>query len=55
MIDVDFDFQKEIAKFFPSLEVGDVEDTINNMDMTDAVDLFVKMVKESDEEEDEPY
>ena len=40
-------FDEEIKKFHPSLEVEDAEDAIYNQDMTDMADLVVKVVKES--------
>ena len=39
-------FEEELTKFHPSLEVEEVEDAIYNQDLTDMADLFVKMVKE---------
>jgi len=44
-------FEEELKKFHPSLEVEDVEDAIYNQDMTDMADLLVKMLKEVKEEE----
>ena len=44
-------FEEELKKFHPSLEVGDVEDAIYNQDLTDMADLLVNMVKESKEED----
>ncbi|MCI8737371.1 MAG: hypothetical protein HFI11_10420 [Lachnospiraceae bacterium] len=40
-------FEEEIKKFHPSLEVEDAEDAIYNQDMTDMADLVVKVVKEA--------
>ena len=40
-------FEEEIKKFHPSLEVEDAEDAIYNHDMTDMADLVVKVVKEA--------
>lgn len=40
-------FEEELKKFHPSLEVEDAEDAIYNQDMTDMADLMVKVVKES--------
>ncbi len=40
-------FEEEIKKFHPSLEVEDAEDAIYNQDMTDMSDLVVKVVKEA--------
>lgn len=46
-------FEEELKKFHPSLEVEDAEDAIYNQDMTDMADLVVKVVKESRELEEE--
>ena len=43
-------FEEELKKFHPSLEVGDVEDAIYNQDLTDMADLLVSLVKEEKEE-----
>jgi len=45
-------FEEELKKFHPSLEVEDVEDAIYNQDLTDMADLLVKMVKEAKESEE---
>ena len=45
-------FEEELKKFHPSLEVEDVEDAIYNQDLTDMADLIVKMVKEAKESEE---
>ena len=44
-------FEEELKKFHPSLEVEDAEDAIYNQDLTDMADLLVKRIKESEEEE----
>ena len=41
-------FEEELKKFHPSLEVEDAEDAIYNQDLTDMADLLVKMLKESE-------
>lgn len=46
-------FEEELKKFHPSLEVEDVEDAIYNQDLTDMADLLVKMVKEAKVTEEE--
>ena len=46
------DFEEELKKFHPSLEVADAEEALYNQDMTDMADLFVKMVKDVTVEED---
>lgn len=40
------DFEEEIKKFHPSLEVEEAEDAIYNNDLTDAVDLMQEIMKE---------
>ena len=37
-------FEEELKKFHPSLEVEDAEEAIYNQDLTDVADLLVKMV-----------
>ncbi|MBO5031857.1 MAG: hypothetical protein J6C19_08170 [Lachnospiraceae bacterium] len=44
------EFEEELKKFHPSLEVEEVEDAIYNQDVTDLADVLVKMVKEAKEE-----
>ena len=34
------DFEEELRKFQPSLDVGDVEESIKNQDLTDVIDLL---------------
>ena len=46
-------FEEELKKFHPSLEVEDIEDAIYNQDLTDMADLLVRMVKEAKEAEEE--
>ncbi len=46
-------FEEELKKFHPSLEVEDAEDAIYNQDLTDMADLLVKMLKESEEKSNE--
>ena len=45
-------FEEELKKFHPSLEVEDAEEAIYNQDLTDMADVVVKMVKEAKEEEE---
>ena len=40
-------FEEELKKFHPSLEVEDAEDAIVNQDLTDMADLLVKMIKDA--------
>lgn len=44
-------FEEELKKFHPSLEIEDAEEAIYNQDMTDMADLVVKIVKESKDAE----
>ncbi len=46
-------FEEELKKFHPSLEIEDAEEAIYNQDLTDMADLLVKMVKESQETEEQ--
>ncbi|MCI9320749.1 MAG: hypothetical protein HFH05_11800 [Lachnospiraceae bacterium] len=46
-------FEEELKKFHPSLEVEDAEVAIYNQDLTDMADLLVKMIKESEEKANE--
>ena len=46
-------FEEELKKFHPSLEVEDAEDAIYNQDLTDMADLLVNLVKEDKEEKAE--
>lgn len=41
------DFDEEIKKFKPSLEVEDAEDAIYNNDVPDITDLINKIVEDS--------
>lgn len=43
-------FEEELKKFHLSLEVEDVEDSIYNQDLTDMADIFVKLIKDMDNE-----
>ena len=44
------DFEEELKKFHPSLEIEEAEDAIYNQDLTDMADLLVSLVKEDKEE-----
>ena len=41
-------FDEEIKKFRPSLEVNDAEDAIYNNNTTDLADIFVAMMEEAE-------
>ena len=38
------DFEEELKKLHPSLEVEDAEDAIFNQDLTDMADILIKMI-----------
>lgn len=38
------DFEEELKKFHPSLEIEDAEDAIFNQDLTDMADILIKMI-----------
>lgn len=41
------DFEEELKKFEPSMEVEDAEDATYNRDLTDMMDILQEMLKES--------
>ena len=43
-------FEEELKKFHPSLEIDESEDVIINHNMTDFTDILVDMVKEQEKE-----
>jgi hypothetical protein len=43
-------FEEELKKFHPSLEIDEAEDVIINYNMTDFTDILVDMVKEQEKE-----
>ena len=45
-------FEEELKKFHPSLEVEDVSDAIYNQDLTDMADLVVKIIKDTKKAEE---
>ena len=49
--DIVLNFEEELKKFHPSLEIEDAEEAIYNQDLTDMADVLVKMMKEIKEEE----
>lgn len=44
-------FEEELKKFHPSLEIEEAEEAIYNQDLTDMADLLVSLVKEEKETE----
>lgn len=45
-------FEEELKKFHPSLEIDDAEEAIYNQDLTDVADIFVKIAKDYEGEEE---
>ena len=43
-------FEEEVKKFHPRLEVEDAEDAIINQDLTDVADILIGMMKEVKDE-----
>ncbi len=41
------DFEEELKKFEPSMEIDDAEDAIYSRDLTDLMDILQEMLKES--------
>lgn len=46
------DFEEELKKFHPSLEVEDAEEAIYNQDLTDMADIFIKLSEKTKTEEE---
>ena len=44
-------FEEELKKFHPSLEIEEAEDALYRKNLTDIADLVVELVKEVKEEE----
>ncbi|MBO5057085.1 MAG: hypothetical protein J6C64_12130 [Lachnospiraceae bacterium] len=47
------DFEEELKKFHPSLEVEDAVEAIYNQDLTDMADILIKMVEKTKEKEEQ--
>ncbi|MGN0343233.1 MAG: hypothetical protein ACI4DO_10620 [Roseburia sp.] len=43
------DFEEELKKFQPSLEVEEAEEAIYNHDLTDVTDILKEMLKENEQ------
>lgn len=41
------DFEEELKKFEPSMEIEEAEDAIYHRDLTDMMDILQEMLKES--------
>lgn len=46
-------FEEELKKFFPSLEVENAEEAIYNQDLTDMADMLIKTLMNSQEKSKE--
>jgi len=46
-------FEEELRKFHPSLEIEEAEEAIYNQDLTDVADVLVGMIKEAKTEEEQ--
>lgn len=42
-------FEEEIKKFYPSLEIDEAEDAIYNNNVADLTDILLEMMKEHEE------
>ena len=52
MEDTMINFEEELKKFHPSLEIEDAEDALYRKNLTDIADLVVEIVKEVKEDEE---
>lgn len=52
MEDAMINFEEELKKFHPSLEIEDAEDALYRKNLTDIADLVVEIVKEVKEDEE---
>lgn len=43
-------FEEELKKFHPSLEVDEIEEVIHKNDLTDMADVLIEMLKEIKDE-----
>jgi len=46
-------FEEELKKFHPSLEIEDAEDAIYNHDLTDMADVLIGMIREAKNSEEQ--
>ena len=46
-------FEEELKKFFPSLEVENAEEAIYSQDLTDMADMLIKTLMKSQEKSEE--
>jgi uncharacterized protein (DUF433 family) len=50
-VDILIDFDEEVKKFYPSLEVADVQEAIYNQELVDAADIFIRMIKDDNKDD----
>ncbi len=48
-------FEEELKKFNPSLEVDELEKTVYTLDLTDAADMLVGMMKDTEQQTESQY
>jgi len=46
-------FEEELKKFHPSLEVEEVENNVFSVDLTDAADMLVGMMKDTETQQEQ--
>lgn len=44
-------FEEELKKFSPSMEIEELEDTVYNQDLTDMTDIMKKLLEELKDED----
>ncbi len=47
-------FEEELKKFHPSMEVDEVEDAVFDHDLTDLTDIMLSMMKQAKEQQQPP-
>lgn len=45
------DFEEELKKFSPSMEIEELEDTVYNQDLTDMTDIMKELIEELKDED----
>ena len=46
-VQIMIDFDEELKKFYPSLEVDQLEEAVNHAELVDAVDIYVRMGRDA--------
>ena len=49
---IELQFEEELKKFHPSLELQDAEEILQSRDMTDMTDIFFEFFKETEVEQE---